>query len=226
MRYELLEHTADVMLKAHGATLEECFENAAYALFDQMVHASRIEPRTEISFEVKGDDLESLLYAFLSEFLYIRDAKMLVRAWQEFTRETVEGSAEPADGASAKDKRGAFDLVAEKSSNTAQGALLDGYGDAHMATETTSAVMRPSLLSRGYDKKVHLGMCAVVVGTDLRVISLWGAEGDAKVAAKRVARARVVDSQGYLIPKAEVEATPEVAPDEVVLGVPVLPVQV
>ncbi|MCX6652828.1 MAG: archease [Methanomassiliicoccales archaeon] len=78
MRYELLEHTADVMLKAHGATLEECFENAAYALFDQMVHASRIEPRTEISFEVKGDDLESLLYAFLSEFLYIRDAKMLV----------------------------------------------------------------------------------------------------------------------------------------------------
>jgi hypothetical protein len=154
------------------------------------------------------------------------DAKMLVRAWQEFTRETVEGSAGPADGASAKDKRGAFDLVAEKSSNTAQGALLDGYGDAHMATETTSAVMRPSLLSRGYDKKVHLGMCAVVVGTDLRVISLWGAEGDAKVAAKRVAGARVVDSQGYLIPKAEVEATPEVAPDEVVLGVPVLPVQV
>lgn len=78
MRYELLEHTADVMVKAHGRSVEECFSNAAYALFDQMVDASRIDVETEIGFEVEGHDLESLLYNFLSEFLYIRDAKQLV----------------------------------------------------------------------------------------------------------------------------------------------------
>jgi SHS2 domain-containing protein len=78
MRYELLEHTADVMIKAGGRNLEECFENAAYALFDQMVDASRIVARDEISFAVEGHDLESLLYNFLSEFLYIHDAKGLV----------------------------------------------------------------------------------------------------------------------------------------------------
>jgi SHS2 domain-containing protein len=78
MRYELLEHTADVMVKAHGRNLEECFSNAAYALFDQMVDASKIDTGTEVSFEVEGHDLESLLYNFLSEFLYIRDAKQLV----------------------------------------------------------------------------------------------------------------------------------------------------
>jgi len=78
MRYELLEHTADVMVKAHGRSVEECFSNAAYALFDQMVDASRIDVETEICFEVEGHDLESLLYNFLSEFLYIRDAKQLV----------------------------------------------------------------------------------------------------------------------------------------------------
>jgi SHS2 domain-containing protein len=78
MRYELLEHTADVMVRAHGRSMEECFSNAAYALFDQMVDASRIDVETEIGFEVEGHDLESLLYNFLSEFLYIRDAKQLV----------------------------------------------------------------------------------------------------------------------------------------------------
>jgi SHS2 domain-containing protein len=78
MRYELLEHTADVMVRAKGGSLEECFANAAYALFDQMVDASRIEPKTEVAFEVEGHDLESLLYNFLSEFLYLHDAKHLV----------------------------------------------------------------------------------------------------------------------------------------------------
>lgn len=78
MRYELLEHTADVMVRAKGKDLEECFANAAYALFDQMVDVSKVKPMTEVSFEVEGHDLESLLYNFLSEFLYLHDAKQLV----------------------------------------------------------------------------------------------------------------------------------------------------
>ncbi|MDD1769518.1 MAG: archease [Methanomassiliicoccales archaeon] len=78
MRYEQLEHTADVMIKAHGSTLEECFENAAYALTDQMVDASLVRPEIEMTFQVNGEDPESLLYNFLSEFLYIRDVKHLI----------------------------------------------------------------------------------------------------------------------------------------------------
>jgi SHS2 domain-containing protein len=78
MRYELLEHTADVMVKAHGATMEECFENAAYALADQMVHAELIVERTQYEFSVDGFDMESLLLNFLSEFLFIQDTERLV----------------------------------------------------------------------------------------------------------------------------------------------------
>lgn len=78
MRYELLEHTADVMVRARGRDLEECFSNAAYALFDQMVDVSKVEAKLEIEFDVEGHDLESLLYNFLSEFLYLHDAKHLV----------------------------------------------------------------------------------------------------------------------------------------------------
>ena len=78
MRYEILEHTADVMIKATGKDLEECFANAAFALFDQMTDASKVWPKEEVRFTAEGHDLESLLFNFLSEFLYLHDAKMLV----------------------------------------------------------------------------------------------------------------------------------------------------
>jgi SHS2 domain-containing protein len=78
MRYEVLEHTADVMIRTRGGSLEECFANAAYALFDQMVDAELIEPIVAYEFEVDGFDLESLLLNFLSEFLFILDTKRLV----------------------------------------------------------------------------------------------------------------------------------------------------
>ena len=41
-RYILVDHTADMMVRAFGDTLEECFGNAAYALFDQTVDLSDI----------------------------------------------------------------------------------------------------------------------------------------------------------------------------------------
>ena len=78
MRYEQLEHTADVMIKAHGRTLEECYGNAAYALFNTMVDASTIVPSEEIDIVQEGHDPESLLYNFLSEFLYVHDVTSLV----------------------------------------------------------------------------------------------------------------------------------------------------
>ncbi|QLH75709.1 MAG: archease [Methanomassiliicoccales archaeon] len=78
MRYELLEHTADVMIRAKGRSLAECFANAAYALFDQIVDVEKVEERREYSFNVEGFDLESLLMNFLSEFLYIHDTTRLV----------------------------------------------------------------------------------------------------------------------------------------------------
>jgi SHS2 domain-containing protein len=77
MRYENLEHTADVMIRAYGSTVEECFENAAYGMMDQIIDASSVEPRTEEAFSVEASLLEDLLYNFLSEVLFIFDAKRL-----------------------------------------------------------------------------------------------------------------------------------------------------
>lgn len=75
MRYEVLEHTADLMVKAYGRTLKECFENAAYAMMDQIVDASSARLTEEVGIAVEGADLEELLYNFLSEVLFIFDAR-------------------------------------------------------------------------------------------------------------------------------------------------------
>ena len=77
-RYELIDHTADLMVKAYGNTLEECFANAGYALFDQTVDLSGIRPAEAFSVEVSGDEAEDMLYSFLSELLFLEDCDGVV----------------------------------------------------------------------------------------------------------------------------------------------------
>ena len=78
MRYELLEHTADVMVRTTGADLEECFANAAYALEDQIVDADRVRSLERVEIDVEGFDKEALLLNFLSEFLFLFDTRRMV----------------------------------------------------------------------------------------------------------------------------------------------------
>ena len=77
-RYVLIDHTADMMVKAFGKTLEECFANAAFALFDQTVDLSNIGTNEETDIRVSGIDDEDRLYSFLSEMLFIEDADNLI----------------------------------------------------------------------------------------------------------------------------------------------------
>lgn len=68
-RFKFLEHTADAYVAAYGSTLEEAFENAAYATFELMTEAEKIEPKIEENVEVEGHDEQSLLYNWLEAFL-------------------------------------------------------------------------------------------------------------------------------------------------------------
>lgn len=77
-RYVLADHTADLMVKASGNTLEECFANAGYALFDQTVDLSGIGTSEAAEFTVSGEDDEDRLYSFLSELLFLEDCDGLI----------------------------------------------------------------------------------------------------------------------------------------------------
>ena len=77
-RYILIDHTADLMVKAFGNTVEECFANAGFALFDQTVDLANVGTSEEVRFEVEGMDDEDMLYSFLSELLYMLDCDEMV----------------------------------------------------------------------------------------------------------------------------------------------------
>ncbi len=76
--FETFDHTADVGIVAHGATLAEAFANAAKAMFSLMVDLDRVEAREEHRVEAQADDREGLLVAWLAELLYVSEVENLV----------------------------------------------------------------------------------------------------------------------------------------------------
>jgi SHS2 domain-containing protein len=68
-KFEFLEHTADVLIAAHGQNLEEAFENAALAMFEVMTDTSKINPIQEDTVEVEAEDQYALLYSWLEALL-------------------------------------------------------------------------------------------------------------------------------------------------------------
>lgn len=69
--------------------MEECFETAAIALMEQIVDLGTVEERRPCVFEVQGDDKEEVLYAFLSELIFLFDAYGMV--FRSFAVEFIEG---------------------------------------------------------------------------------------------------------------------------------------
>ena len=88
--FEVLEHTADVGLKAYGATLPELFVNAARGMIALALEPQEVRPAQCRPLAARGEDLEELLVHFLSEILYALDAE----GWQfsEFRIWTLEAA--------------------------------------------------------------------------------------------------------------------------------------
>jgi len=76
--YELIDHTADVAIKAYGKTLSEAFENAAKGMFDIITNNSEIENIGQYDIQLQADNLEQLLVDWLSELLFLNSANNIV----------------------------------------------------------------------------------------------------------------------------------------------------
>ncbi|XP_072175965.1 protein archease-like [Diadema setosum] len=69
--YEYLDHTADVQLHSWGSSLKESFEAVVLAMFDYMTDIKYVEKTITKEVTAEGDDLKSLLYHFLDEWLFV-----------------------------------------------------------------------------------------------------------------------------------------------------------
>lgn len=77
-RYRGEVATADIAFEAEGTSLEEVFTSSAEALLNVMTETpDRIERKQKIEVRLENSDAEMLLFDFLCELVYYKDAKRL-----------------------------------------------------------------------------------------------------------------------------------------------------
>ena len=103
-RYELIEHTADVGVKAFGISVAEAFAHAAQAMFDLMTDNSPIADVGEYKIELDAPDREQLLVDWLSELLFLHDVDNVVFGRFEVMLKGNHLSAKAFGETFAKDK--------------------------------------------------------------------------------------------------------------------------
>ena len=77
-RFELIEHTADLGLKAYGKDLAEAYANAAYGMFSIIAELDNVKETESRRIEIKEDDAESLLFEWLNSLIYYFDVENII----------------------------------------------------------------------------------------------------------------------------------------------------
>jgi len=95
MPYQYLEEigTADIAFEATGRDLPELFMAAADATMNVMIeNMDAIEPRETRRIELTNDKIDMLLFDFLQELIYFKDAERLLLRVRETRIDEKEGA--------------------------------------------------------------------------------------------------------------------------------------
>ncbi len=94
--FEYLDHTADLMIRAYGKTLEELLENCSKAFFNAISpgYLEKISIKRCIKIRAEGEDLEDLLFHWMSELVYMFDTERLLGKKFSIKIERKEGKYE------------------------------------------------------------------------------------------------------------------------------------
>ena len=76
--FTILDHTADLGIKIHGANLIDLFENAGKVLIHLMTRINSHEKSASMKISISGDDLADLMVRWLGEILYLFEGERLV----------------------------------------------------------------------------------------------------------------------------------------------------
>ena len=110
MPYKFLEEigTADIAFEAIGRDLPELFRDAADATMNVMIdNLDAIEPRETRNIELSNEKIDMLLFDFLQELIYFKDAERLLLRTREVRIDErdqkwflkAEATGEPLDAA-------------------------------------------------------------------------------------------------------------------------------
>ncbi len=82
-RYEIIDHTADIGLKAYGEDLKSLFANAAYGMFNILADLKNVRAKEALKIKLEAPNVEELFLSWLSELLYQYNSKKLI--FKEFS---------------------------------------------------------------------------------------------------------------------------------------------
>ena len=129
--YETFEHTADLGLRIRSKDLDGLFEEAARAMFSNIVtELDSVRPAEQRTFEIDGDRRDDLLRDWLADLLYAFHADhMLFSRFEVHTaddRLTAIARGEPIDP-------GRHEIDAELKAVTYHGLKVEQEGDGWLA---------------------------------------------------------------------------------------------
>jgi SHS2 domain-containing protein len=81
---------ADIAVEVWANTIEDLFKDSALAVSEVMVDTKTVEPRIEREIILNSDSIEMLLFDFLSEVVYFKDAERLL--FSKFEVEIVDSN--------------------------------------------------------------------------------------------------------------------------------------
>jgi len=109
-KYEFLDHTADVKIKAYGADLEEAFSNAALATFAVMTDVDKVKAKKTKRVRLSASSKDALLYDFLGALLFMVDTESFLLGKVEELKIEKDGNTLIVSAVLLGDKADGYDV--------------------------------------------------------------------------------------------------------------------
>ena len=74
-KFEFINHTADLGIRARGRTLKELFLNLAEGMLETVADTALVEEKEIEEILVEAPDVEELLVSFLRELIFLQSAR-------------------------------------------------------------------------------------------------------------------------------------------------------
>ncbi len=85
-KYEIIDTTADIGIRAFGSDWPEVYANAALGMFSLITKTDTVQEKLERNISVTAPDREVLLAEWLNELIFLFDTEMLLFSRFEITK--------------------------------------------------------------------------------------------------------------------------------------------
>lgn len=99
-QYEIIDHTADIGLRAYGKDLKQLFINVARGMFDILAELKNVQAKDNIKIKLEAPNIEELFLSWLGELLYQYNGRGII--FKEFSIDELSDNSISAEARGEK----------------------------------------------------------------------------------------------------------------------------